>query len=209
MRTKFKKLLSSIYIIISLINLFWLAGCATHTRTEIKVINEFDQSEKPKVAVLDFKPDLSIKEKKSKPFVAGLFNNPDAGHMLANIFSQELSKSDLFVVVGRKDVIKKLEESGYNRINGIDDYSSLGKILGVDAIITGTFKRFGFLYPTIVPRILVKFYAEYIDLKTTNKIWSVRIKDQSSTEVDERDLARKQIKEAIKRLEKRLYYQKQ
>ena len=206
---KSKKLLFIVSVAILPICFLCFQGCATHTTAKIEVINEFDQSKKQKVAVLDFKPNFAKKEKDSKPFVVGLFNNPEAGYLLANIFSHELAVSGLFDVVDRKNVIKKLETSGYNDVNSINDYGSVGKVLDVDAVITGTFKRFGFIYPTIIPRIIVKFNTEYIDLKTNKEIWHIRIKGQSSAEADERDLARKYIKEAIIELGKKLYLQKQ
>ena len=206
---KSKKRLALVYVAILPIVFLCFQSCATHIAVKIEIINEIVQSKKQKVAVLDFKPNLAKKEKDSKPFVVGLFNNPEAGYLLANIFSHELAASDLFDVVGREDVIEKLKASGYNDVNTINDYGSVGKILDVDAVITGTFKRFGFIYPTIIPRIIVKFNTKYIDLKTNKEIWHIRVKGQSSAETDERDLARKYIKEAIIELEKKLYLQKQ
>ncbi|MGR3220739.1 MAG: CsgG/HfaB family protein, partial [Candidatus Anammoxibacter sp.] len=173
-----KERLPVVYAAILLICFLCFQGCATHTAVKIEVINELDQSKKQKVAVLDFKPDLVKKKNGSKPFVVGLFNNPDAGYLLANMFSQELSVSDMFDVVDRQTVIEKLEASGYSDVKSITDYGTVGKILEVDAIITGTFKRFGFIYPTIIPRIIVKFNTEYIDLKTNKRIWHLRIKGQ-------------------------------
>ena len=227
MKQKLEKLLSVVCFAVFLIFTLYLSGCAVRTNTKVDVVNRFNHSVKPVVAVLDFQPDVSEKdknkdknknedkesdkkeEKDGKPFVAGLFNNPDAGNVIANTFSQELSKSELFTVVKRDDVKKALNQLGL--VQGISDvkgYFTLGEALGVDALIIGTYKRFGFLYPTIVPRIWIKFYAEYMDLNTKQKIWHIFIKGQSSAVTDERDFARQRINDAIKQLEKKLFTQK-
>lgn len=228
MKKKLKKWLSVICFAVILIFSLYLSGCAVQTSTKVDVVNRFNNSAKPVVAVLNFEPDVADKDKNkdkekdkskdndngeedddSKPFVAGLFNNPDAGNVLANIFSQELSKSELFTVVNRNDVKKALNQLGISRdISDVEGYFTLGKALGVDALVTGTYKRFGFLYPTIVPRIWIRLYAEYIDLNTKQKIWHVFIKGQSSAVTDERDFARARINDAIKQLEKKLFTQK-
>lgn len=186
------------------------AGCVVQSRPDIILAktfdqSRFDQSRRPVVAVLDFVPDPSIKKREAKPFVAGLFNNPAAGSMIANIFSQELSESDIFPVMDRSEIAEKLESAGYEATDINTDLDAIKTVLGSDAVIIGTFKRFGFLYPSILPRVLIKFYAEYYDLRTNSKIWSVRIKRESSSENDERVLARKYIKEAVKALEEKLW----
>lgn len=191
---------------IALTYLFCFSGCASHKTPRIRIFDQIGQSVKPKVAVLKFRQILIKKDNNKKPFVTGVFTNPNAGYFLANIFSQELSESGLFSVLDRSDVIKILKKEGMDETEDInkENYGKFGKALGVDAIITGTVKKFGFLYPTIIPRVVVKFNVEYIDIKTNSIIWTAGIKDKSSSEIDERDLARKHIKKAIKNLKRKL-----
>lgn len=180
------------------------SGCGTHSSVKVKLKKEFDLSVKPKVAVLDFKKDSSTKVKESKPFVAGLFLNPDAGAIIAKIFSNELESFPLVNMLSRKSVVKILETSVYDKMEDInrEDFGEVAKLLGVDAIITGTFTRFGFLYPTIVPRIMLKFTVEYYEAATDSVVWVAKVKDYSSREVDERVLARKRVKNVLEKLEK-------
>jgi len=193
---------SRFVIILLLISFFGIAGCSNELRTKVRVVSPFNRTQKPTVAVLDFEHEKS--EKKKKPFVAGLFSNPGASYIIPNILSRELSNSGMFNVVDRQVIMEKLKEPQYSNMEGFEDYKALAETFGADAIIVGTFKRFGFLYPTIIPRMMVMFNAEYVDIKSTRTIWYIKVKAQSSKDLDERDLARKQIIEAIDGLKEKL-----
>ena len=189
-------------IILLLIPFFGMAGCSNNLRTKVRVVSSFDKSQKPTVAVLNFTHEES--KKKKKPFVAGLFSNPGASYIIPDILSRELLESGMFNVVDREVIREKLNDPQFSNIESFDDYKALAATFGADAIVVGTFKRFGFLYPTIIPRMMVMFNAEYVDIKSTQTIWYIKIKAQSSKDLDERDLARKQIKSAIEGLKKKL-----
>ena len=193
---------SRFVIILLLISFLGIAGCSNELRTKVRVVSEFNRTEKPTVAVLDFEHEKS--KKKKKPFVAGLFSNPGATYIIPNILASELSKSGMFNVVDRAVIMETLKDPQYDNLEGFEDYKALAAVFGADAIVVGTFKRFGFLYPTIIPRMMVAFNAEYVDIKSTQTIWYIKVKAQSSKDLDERDLARKQIIEAIDGLKEKL-----
>ena len=179
-----------------------MAGCSNNLRTKVRVVSRFSSVQKPTVAVLDFTHVES--KKKKKPFVAGLFSNPGASYIIPDILSRELAKSDMFNVIDRAIIRETLKDPQFNNIESFDDFKALAAIFGADAIVSGTFKRFGFLYPTIIPRMMVMFNAEYVDIKSKQTIWYIKIKAQSSKDLDERDLTRKQIKSALEGLRKKL-----
>ncbi len=194
-----------------LISVVGFSGCSSHSSSsaKVRVFGAFEGPFKPKVAALEFRRDSGGKKKGARTAIAGLFTNPDAGKIIANMFTNELTKSELFIVLDQETVRKRLKKSGYKDIQNIErsEYKELKKILNVDAIVTGTYKRFGFLYPTMIPRIMVKFYAEYIDIETGDILWSIRVKDYSSSDRDERDLARRKIARAVNNLKFKLQKQ--
>ncbi len=203
---KLKIFVKSLFCLLLLISAINFSGCSSNSGVKVKLFNNYDRSVPPNLAVLDFKEAAAADEKSSIPFVVGLFLNPDAGPILAKIFSQEMANAELAAVIDRRTMVKKLKESGYENMLEIkgEDYEDVAKLLGADAIMCGEYKRFGFLYPTMIPRMVVKFSVEYYDLKSNSIVWRAKVKDQSSRDTDERDLARKRIQKVLKRLKRKL-----
>lgn len=196
----------NIYLFLPLIIILYISGCAANTSIKVNIFKQPDLIGITNAAVFRFEEDASIKDKATKKGIIGIYTNPQAGDILARIFSQELAESGLFSVIDRGDVQKQLKAIGLDETRGIqkNDYDVLKNSMGINAIIIGTFKEFGFLYPTIVPRTIVKFNAVCMDIDTGKPVWSIKVADQSSSEKDERLLARNHIKRAINELKKNL-----
>jgi len=193
-----------------------LSGCAAMNKvSEVDINENFPHDEIHKIAVMMF--ETSVDEKKRTMFASKTSIAPDAGAILASMTARELAKWGKYVVVNRKAVeeelkLKKLKEEDFLHTQ---NYLSLGKQLGVDAVIIGRIEGFGIAYrPKSIGQAFsgmilsplvtkVSFTARCVDVTTNETIWSVKIKG-SSTKDDERVLSSKLISKTFETLKTKL-----
>lgn len=186
------------------------SGCATiGTVSEVNLNKDFPHHEIQKIAVLILETSWQNQDKEKTSF--GLSNtivSPDAGTILADIIARELAKWGRYVVLDRRALKEELELINLNEKNILhsEDYLSLGKSLGVDAVVIGKIEKFGISYRSIPPRFAislttrVSFLARCIDVTTNEMIWSIKI-DGTSKEDNEKSLASKLVAKTVKLLE--------
>ena len=186
------------------------SGCATiGTVSEVNLNKDFPHHEIQKIAVLILETSWQNQDKEKTNF--GLSNtiaSPDAGTILADIIARELAKWGRYVVLDRRALKEELELINLSEKNILhsEDYLSLGKSLGVDAVVIGKVEKFGISYRSIPPRFAislttkVSFLARCIDVTTNEVIWSIKI-DGTSKEDNEKSLASKLVTKTVKLLE--------
>ena len=186
------------------------SGCATiGTVSEVNLNKDFPHHEIQKIAVLILETSWQNQDKEKTNF--GLSNaiaSPDAGTILADIIAKELAKWGRYVVLDRRALKEELELINLNEKNILhsEDYLSLGKSLGIDAVVIGKVEKFGISYRSIPPRFAislttkVSFLARCIDVTTNEVIWSIKI-DGTSKEDNENSLASKLVTKTVKLLE--------
>ena len=186
------------------------SGCATiGTVSEVNLNKDFPHHEIQKIAVLILETSWQNQDKEKTNF--GLSNaiaSPDAGTILADIIAKELAKWGRYVVLDRRALEEELELINLNEKNILhsEDYLSLGKSLGIDAVVIGKVEKFGISYRSIPPRFAisltakVSFLARCIDVTTNEVIWSIKI-DGTSKEDNEKSLASKLVTKTVKLLE--------
>lgn len=188
-----------------------LSSCAAINKvSEIDINENFPHDEIQKVAVIMF--ETIVDEKKRTVFSSKTSIAPDAGAILASMTARELAKSGKYVVVNRKAVeeelkLKNLKEEDFLQTQ---NYLSLGKQLGVDAVIVGKIEGFGisykpksagmFLSPLVTK---VSFTVRCVDVTTNETIWTAKIKG-SSIKDNERVLSSKLISETFETLKTKL-----
>jgi hypothetical protein len=183
-----------------------LSSCVIIENISETEINEsFPHNEIQKIAVIMF--ETPVDEKKgTKTSIA-----PDAGAILANMTARELAKWGKYVVVNRKALEEELELKNLREEDFLHtgNYSSLGRSLGVDAVVVGKVDEFGFSYKSLSSWLVVSlvtkvsFTAKCIDITTNETIWTVNIKGTSKKD-SERVLASELITKAIKTLKAKL-----
>ncbi len=183
-----------------------LSSCVIIENISETEINEsFPHNEIQKIAVIMFETPVDEK-KRTKTSIA-----PDAGAILANMTARELAKWGKYVVVNRKALEEELELKNLREKDFLhtENYSSLGRSLGVDAVVVGKVDEFGFSYKSLSSLLVVSlvakvsFTAKCIDITTNETIWTVNIKG-TSKEDGERVLASELITKAIKTLKAKL-----
>ncbi len=189
------------------------SGCATiGTVSEVNLNKDFPHHEIQKIAVLILETSWQDQDKEKTNF--GLSNtiaSPDAGTILADIIARELVNWGRYVVLDRRALEEELELINLNEENILhsEDYLSLGKSLGVDAVVIGKVEKFGISYRSITPRFAisltakVSFLARCIDVTTNEVIWSIKI-DGTSKEDNEKSLASKLVTKTVKLLEAKM-----
>ncbi len=183
-----------------------LSSCVIIENISETEINEsFPHNEIQKIAVIMF--ETPVDEKKgTKTSIA-----TDAGAILANMTARELAKWGKYVVVNRKALEEELELKNLREEDFLHtgNYSSLGRSLGVDAVVVGKVDDFGFSYKSLSFGLVVSlvtkvsFTAKCIDITTNETIWTVNIKGTSKKD-SERVLASELITKAIKTLKAKL-----
>ncbi len=185
-----------------------LSSCATINKvSEVDINENFPHNEIQKIAIIMFE----VPDKKKDKFGSKTVTIQDAGAILANITALELEKWGKYVVINRKALkeeleLKNLREKDFLRTK---DYSSLGKSLGIDAIIAGKVDNYGVSYSSISSGFVlslatkVSFTASCIDVTTNETIWTIKIAGSSKKD-DERVLASKLLAKAINTLKAKL-----
>lgn len=193
------------YVIIFLL----LCGCAAIEKVNEVSINEgFSHSEILKIAVFAFGEPMDKKE--SSTHVSQSVLTPNAGAVLANITARELKKWGKYVVLDGKALEEELKLRNLGKdVLRAENYLSLGKSLGVDAIVIGDVEAFGISYKSLSRGLVfslitrVSFAARCIDVTTSETVWAFKIKG-SSKEDDEKVLAAKLLSNTINSLSAKL-----
>ncbi len=193
--------------------LLLLSGCATiGIVSEVNINRDFPHHEIQRIAVLIFETSWQDQDKEetnsgfSKTIVS-----PDAGTVLADIIARELAKWGRYVVLDRSTLEKELKLVNLSEGDTLhsEDYLSLGKSIGVDAVVTGKVERFGVSYRSLSRRLVVSvkarvsFLARCIDVTTNEAVWSIKI-DGASKDDNERSLASKLIAKAVRTLKEEI-----
>jgi hypothetical protein len=185
-----------------------LSSCATmNTVSEVDINENFPHNEIQKIAVIMF----DVLDKEKDKLGTKKVTVPDAGSILANVTAIELEKWGKYVVVNRQALkeelkVKNLREKDFLQT---EDYSSLGKSLGVDAIIVGKVEDYGVSYSNLSIGFVmslvanVSFTASCIDVTTNETIWAIKIAGSSKKD-NEKLLASKLLVKAINTLKAKL-----
>jgi len=188
--------------------LLLLSSCATINKTyEVDINKNFPHNEIQKIAVIKF----DVLDKEKDKLGTKKVTVQDAGTDLANITAIELEKWGKYVVVNRQALkeelkVKNLREKDFLQT---EDYSSLGKSLGVDAIIVGKVEDYGVSYSTISLGLVmslianVSFTASCLDVATNETIWAIKVAGSSKKD-NERALASELLVKAINTLKAKL-----
>lgn len=181
-----------------------LSSCATMgMSSEVNINREFPHYEIQRIAVLVFETSLQDKDKIKFGFSKSIVS-PNAGTIVADIIARELAIWGKYVVLDRRILEKKLKSMNLSDEDILhrEDYFSLGKSLGVDAVVIGKVEKFGISYRSIPPRFAislttnVSFLARCIDVTTNEAIWSIKIVG-TSKEDNEKSLASKLVAKAV------------
>jgi len=187
-----------------------LSSCVTMEKISETEINEsFPHNEIQKIAVIMF--EIPIDDKGNSRHNSKSNIGKNAGAILADITANELMKWGKYVVVNRKTLEEELELKNLREEDFLHtgNYSSLGRSLGVDAVVVGKVDDFGLSYKSLSSWLVVSlvakvsFTARCIDITTNETIWTVNVKG-TSKEDSERVLASELITKAIKTLKAKL-----
>ncbi len=188
------------FLILSLLVFLYCTGCSTTSKSilDVNLSDSFHQIKT--IAVLRF-DDKSIQAEGVQGFIVQSIPNPDAGEMLADIFSNELSRISAYTVLTRTEVQDKVRAGGVKEKNlaGQKDFAAIQKTLKVDAIVIGKIDTFGIKNMPIYERGTVAFSAECIDVRNGNVVWSIEI-DKSEPYKNELELAKETIRKLMEEL---------
>jgi hypothetical protein len=145
--------------------------------------------------------DKLLQEEAVTGFLLKQVANPDAGEILAEIMSEELSKNGKYQVLTRAEIKNKLKEKDVREEEMVKwrGYAALRKILEVDAVVIGKIDKFGLANMTVYERGNVSFTAECVDTANGKVLWSVAA-DESAAYKDEVELASKVVRETVEKL---------
>ena len=193
--------------------LLLLSGCATiGIVSEVNINRDFPHHEIQRIAVLILETSWQDQDKEETNFgFSKTIVSPDAGIVLADIIARELAKWGRYVVLDRRALKEELKLINLNEENILhsEDYLSLGKSLGVDAVVIGKVEKFGISYRSIPPRVAislttrVSLLARCIDVTTNKAIWSIKI-GGTSREDNEKSLASKLVAKAVSTLKTKM-----
>ncbi len=187
-----------------------LSGCVTIENISETEINEnFAHNEIQKIAVIMF--ETPTDDKGDTGHDSKSIIDPNAGAVLADMTARELVKWGKYAVVDRKALeeelgLKNLREEDFLHTG---DYSSLGRLSGVDAVVVGKVDDFGLSYKSLSFGLVVSlvtkvsFAVRCIDITTNETIWTVNIKGTTKND-SEKVLASELITKAIKTLKAKL-----
>jgi hypothetical protein len=188
-----------------------LAGCvATGKRLDVNVNNAFPHDEVQKIAIVTF--ETSLNKEDTTGHIVKSVSVGKVKTTFTSIMARELRKWERFAILDGKVLEEELELKNLREEDFLHtgNYFSLGRSIGVDAIVVGEIEEYGFSYVTLPTGRLVlsqasvvSFKVKCIDVITNKTIWSVNIKGTSKKD-SERVLASKLITEAIKTLKAKL-----
>lgn len=177
-------------------------GCKTISTSVIDVNIDIPSRNINTVAVMRF-DDKLIQDKTVKGVFIKTFGNPDAGDMLADMMTHELSMWGKYEILPRSEVKGKLRTADVTEEEFVRQrqYKALGKILKVDAVVIGKIHAFDLSRMPVYERGDVSFKAECLDTKNGRVLWSLEARETAPYK-DEIEVASKAIKEAVERLKK-------
>ena len=166
-----------------------LSSCATMgMSSEVNINREFPHYEIQRIAVLVFETSLQDKDKIKFGFSKSIVN-PNAGTIVADIIARELAIWGKYIVLERRILEKKLKAMNLSDEDILhrEDYSSLGKSLGIDAVVIGEIDKYDTSYMGIKSvsmvvlsvKTRVSFLAKCIDVTTNEMVWSIKIRGTS------------------------------
>lgn len=175
-------------------------GCKTISNRNVKVDLESPYRDIKTLAVMRF-DDGRIQGEAVKGYIVKEVSNPDAGVLLADIMSGELTRWGKYHVLTHAEIKRKMKDADAHEEELVKwkDSAALGKILGVDAVVIGKIEKFGFSNMAVYGRGNVSFTAECIDTQNGNVFWSLAV-DESVPFRDEIELANKIVKESVEKL---------
>ena len=184
-----------------------LTGCVT---TEVNVNNAFPHNEVQKIAIVTF--ETFPNGKGTTGHILKSVSVEKAKTIFTGIMARELRKWERFAISEGKALEEELELKNLREEDFLHtgNYSSLGRSIGVDAIVVGEIEKYGFSYITLpagrlvlTQASVVSFKVKCIDVTTNETIWTVNIKGTSKKD-SERVLASELITKAIKTLKAKL-----
>jgi len=187
-----------------------LSSCVTiENISETEIDESFPHNEIQKIAVIMF--ETPIDDKGDSRHNSKSIIGPNAGAILADMTASELMKWGKYVVLDRKALEEELELKNLREEDFLHtgNYSSLGRSLGIDAVVVGKVDDFGLSYKSLSSGFVVSlvtkvsFTARCIDITTNETIWTVNIKGTSKKD-SEKVLASELITKAIKTLKAKL-----
>lgn len=188
-----------------------LTGCAvTGKSLEVNVNNAFPHNEVQKIAIVIF--ETSLKKEGTTGHIFKSVSLGKAKTIFRDIMAGELRKWERFAILEGETLKEELELKNLREEDFLHtgNYSSLGRSIGVDAIVVGEIEKYGFSYMKLpVGRLIltqtfvISFKVKCIDVITNETIWSVNIEGTSKKDI-ERVLASELITEAIKTLKAEL-----
>ena len=189
-----------------------LSGCATISKNlEVDVNNDFPHNEVQKIAIVTF--ETSLKKEGTTGLIFKSSSVEKVKTVFTGIMARELRRWERFAILEGKTLEEELESKNLSEEDFLktENYSRLGRSIGVDAIVVGEVERYGYSY-TKVPfsrvilsqTFVVSFKVKCIDVITNETIWTADIKG-TSKEDGERVLASVLIAEAINTLKAKLY----
>ncbi len=175
-------------------------GCSTTAKSNLNINLDDSFHEIKTIAVLRF-DDRYIQEEGVKGFVVQSIPNPDAGEILADIFTNELSRINIYSVLTRSDVKDRIRAGRVKEKDLVrqKDYATLQKTLKVDAVVIGKTDAFGIKNMPIYERGLVAFSAECIDVRNGNVVWSIEM-NRSEPYKNEVELAKETTRKLMEQL---------
>lgn len=194
--------MNRLMIFLALVVCILCFGCKTISTSVINVDMDIPSRNIKTLAVMHF-DDKLIQDKAVKGVFIKTISNPDAGEMLAEIMTGELSRWDKYEIVPRSVVKDKIRAggAGEEELARQRDYKALGKILKVDAVVIGKIHAFDLSRMPVYERGDVSFTAECIDTQNGKVLWSLDASETAPYK-DEIEVAGKVIKEAVERLRK-------
>jgi len=191
--------------------LLLLTGCAaTGKSLEVNVNNAFPHNEVQKIAIVIF--ETSLEKKGTTGHIFKSVSLGKAKTIFRDIMARELRKWERFAILEGETLKEELELKNLREEDFLHtgNYPSLGRSIGVDAIVVGEIEKYGFSYiglPAgrliLTQTFVISFKVECIDVITNETIWSVNIEGTSKKDI-ERVLASELITEAIKTLKAKL-----
>jgi hypothetical protein len=189
----------------------FLTGCAAIGKNlEVNVNNDFQHNEVQKIAIVTL--ETSLKEEGTTGYIFKSVSAEKVKTIFTGIMARELRRWERFAILEGKALEEELKLKNLRKEDFLhtENYSRLGRSIGVDAIVVGEIERYGYEYVK-VPLIrvvspqtfVVSFKAKCIDVITNETIWTLDIKGTSKEDI-ERVLVSKLITEAINTLKVKL-----
>lgn len=180
-------------------------GCKTISKSTIQVNLDATDPEIKTMAVMRF-DDEYIQEKGVKGFFIKTISNPDAGEMLADMMTNELTRWGKYHILTRSEIRNKIRVGGDSKeqeLVKLRDFAVIRKILKTDAVVIGKIYEFGLVNMPVYERGNVSFVAECIDTRTGKILWSIEA-NKSVSYKDEVELVSQVIKEAVEKIRKEI-----